>query len=154
MASAQRPPNSNSYYQQLRSLLPGGDVITIQNLELKRDAATFTFKQGTVTFYGEVNGKVTGAVFRGEGHLHVTPPIAAERHSLVLSMHTGEFDDDFDQVVLRFTDATAAELRKAATGKGTPDNSFAHAAQDLQSFCARSEPFRPEPRFAAAAGCN
>jgi hypothetical protein len=116
-------------------------VITVQNFELKRDAATFTFKQGSFAFYGDVNGKATGAVFRGEGHLHVTPPIAAERHNLQLTMHTEEFDDDFDQVVLRFTDGTAGELRKAATGKGTPDGSFTHAAQDLQSFARDQDHF-------------
>lgn len=139
--SAQRPPNANSYYQQLRTLLPGGEVVTVQNFELKRDAATFTFKQGSFAFYGEVNGKVTGAVFRGEGHLHVTPPIAAERHSLQLAMHADEFDEDFDQVVLRFTDGTAAELHKAATGKAAADTAFTHAAQDLQSFARDQDHF-------------
>ncbi|HVZ82723.1 MAG TPA: M1 family aminopeptidase [Terracidiphilus sp.] len=125
----------------MRNLLPGGEVVTVQNFELKRDAAIFTFKQGSFALYGEVNGKVTGAVFLGQGHLHVTPPIASERHSLSIAMHMEEFDDDFDQVVLRFTDGTAAELRKAATGKGTADTAFTHAGQDLQSFARDDDHF-------------
>lgn len=134
LATAQRPANSNSSYQQLRSLMPGGDVITVHNLELKRDAATFTFSDGSFAFYGEVNGKVTGAVFRGHGHLHMTPPTPQERHNLSLFTQTEEFDEDFDQAVLRFTDATAAELHAASTGKGQPDGSYAKAAQELQNF--------------------
>ncbi len=134
MLDAQHPGNSNSYYQQLRGLLPGGEVIQVNNLELRRDAATFTFRRGDFAFYGEVNGKVTGAVFKGDGHLHITPPTAEERHSLMILNKSEEFDEDFDQVVLRFTDATAAELHKGSTGKGEADNVYVKAAQEFQSF--------------------
>ena len=99
--------------------MPGSDVITVKNLELKRDAAVFTFQTGDFAFYNEVNGKVTGAVFRGQGHLHITPPTPEERHNLSILNHTEEFDQDFDQVVLRFTDGTAADLHKAATERRT-----------------------------------
>lgn len=131
---AQHPGNTNSYYQQLRSLLPGGEVIVVNNLELHRDAATFTFRRGDFAFFGEVNGKVTGAVFKGDGHLHITPPTAEERHNLSIVNHVEEFDEDFDQVVLRFTDATAAELHKSSTGKGEPDKIYIQAAMEFQSF--------------------
>jgi hypothetical protein len=131
---AQRPPNANAYYQQLRNLLPGGEVIAIHNLELKRDAATFTFSSGSVAFYGEVNGKVTGAVFRGQGHLHITPPTPEERHNLSLFTQTEELDEDFDQAVLRFTDSTAADLRSASAGAGQPDAAFTRSAEDLRSL--------------------
>ena len=131
---AQRAGNGNAFYSQLRNLLPGGEVLAVSNLELHRDAATFTFRHGNFAFYGEVNGKVTGAVFKGEGHLHIAPPTAEERHNLQVTTHTDQFDEDFDQAVLRFTDDTAAELHKAATGKGDADSGFVHAAQELQSF--------------------
>jgi len=81
-----------------------------------------------------VNGKVTGAVFKGAGHFHLVPPTAEERHNLAILSHSEVFDDDFDQVVLRFTDSTAAELRKVAAGKGAADNDFAIAARDFRSF--------------------
>ena len=131
---AQRGPNTNPYYQQLRNLLPGGEVITVKDFVLHRDAATFTFRSGSFAFYGQVNGKVTGAVFKGEGHLHITPPTAEERHNLAIFTHAEEFDEDFDEAVFRFTDATADELHKASTGPGQPDSAYAHAAQELQSF--------------------
>jgi hypothetical protein len=131
---AQRAPNANAYYQQLRGLLPAGEVITVKDFVLHRDAATFTFRSGSVQFYGQVNGKVTGAVFRGEGHLHITPPTAEERHNLSIQAHVEQLDEDFDEVILRFTDSTAGELRKASTGAGQPDSSYAKAAQELQFF--------------------
>jgi len=115
--NAQRPANSNAFYQQLRGLLPGGEVVTINNFELHRDAATFTFRRGDFAFYGEVNGKITGAVFKGDGHLRLEPPTPEERHNLAILNHSEVFDEDFDQVVLRFTDSTAADRRKSATGK-------------------------------------
>jgi hypothetical protein len=108
---AQRAPNANLTYQQLRGLLPGGEAVTVKDFVLKRDAAEFTFNSGSFAFYAPVNGKVTGAVFKGQGHLHITPPTAEERHNLSILTQAEEFDEDFDQVVLRFSDATADELR-------------------------------------------
>jgi len=131
---AQRPPNANSYYQQLRGLLPGGEVITVKELELKREGADFTFHNGSFAFYGEVNGKVTGAVFRGSAHLHVTPANPEERHNLSVLTHSQEFDEDFDEAVFRFTDGTAAELHKASAGAGTADHNFTQQAEELNTF--------------------
>jgi Peptidase family M1 domain len=131
---SQRPPNSNAYYQQLRNLLPGGEVIAVHHLELKRDAAVFTFENGDIAFYGEVNGKVTGAVFRGQGHLHLTPPTFEERHNLRILSHAEEFDEDFDQAVLRFTDKTAAELHQAGAGKGGDSKPLIQSAIELHNF--------------------
>jgi hypothetical protein len=132
--NAQHAANSNASYQQLRGLLPGSEVITVSNLELHRDAATFTFRSGSFALYGEVNGKVTGAVFKGDGHLHITPPTEQEKHNLSILNHTEQFDEDFDKVVLRFTDSTAADLRKAATGKGEPDSAFSKEAEGLHDY--------------------
>jgi hypothetical protein len=131
---AQHPGNTNAAYQQLRGLLPGDDVITIKNLELRRDAATFTFEHGSIAFYGKVNGKVTGAVFKGQGHFHLTPPTAEERRNLKILNQSEEFDEDFDQVVLRFSDATAAELHQASTGYGEQDKEYAKVAQEFHNF--------------------
>jgi hypothetical protein len=133
-AAGQRPANSNATYQQLRNLLAGGDQLTVSHFELRRDAGVFTFESGSFALYGEVNGKITGAVFRGTGHFHLAPPTPQERHNLHIFTHTDEFDEDFDQLVLRFTDSTAAEIRKAATGKQPGESSFTQAAMGLRDF--------------------
>lgn len=132
--SAQRAANANAAYQQLRGLMPGSDIVNVKDLVVKRDAAEFTFHTGSFAFYSPVTGKVTGAVFKGEGHLHITPPTPEERHNLSLIAQTEEFDEDFDQVVLRFTDSTADDLRKASTGAGAPDNAYGKAAEEVRSF--------------------
>ncbi|HWG21196.1 MAG TPA: M1 family aminopeptidase [Terracidiphilus sp.] len=131
---AQQEPNKTSIYQQLRTLSVGEDVVSVTNLQLHRDAATFTFSSGNFAFYRAVNGKVTGAVFRGSGHIHVAPPSAEERHNLAVLNKAEEFDEDFDQAVLRFTDNTSDELHHGASGKGAPDTAFAHEATEFHNF--------------------
>lgn len=132
---AQHSANSNATYQQLRDLMPGNDVITVSNLVLHRDAAVFTFKSGNIAFFPPVNGKVTGAVFIGDGHLHIDPPTDQERHNLIeMGRKSGTYAEDFDQVVMRFTDDTAEELRKASAGKGAQDDDYAKAAANGRKF--------------------
>jgi hypothetical protein len=135
-AQAQKQPNTNGIYRQLRTLLPSGLNLPVENLVLKRDAGTFTFKRGEFTFFGEVNGRITGAVFTGEGHFHLTPPTAIERHSMEILTKQSEFDQDFSQAVLRFTDATADELRKSGSGKtgAEPAKSVIQAAMEFHTF--------------------
>ena len=60
-------PNSDPTYQQLRNITLGSESISVEAVDLKRDAATFHLKRGTVCFVPPVQGKVTGAVFVGDG---------------------------------------------------------------------------------------
>ena len=139
LAYSQQSPNSNAAYHQLRNLLPTSITVPVENLVLKRDAAVFTFTNGEITFYGEVNGKVTGAVFGGQGHFHLTPPNPTEKHSLEVLTRKPEFDEDFSQAILRFTDGTYTELRREATAstvtKGnSSDRSLVQAAMEFHTF--------------------
>ena len=133
-AYATQQPNTNATYRQLRNLLPGGLTISVNNLVLKRDAGTFTFTRGEFAFFGEVNGKTTGAVFKGMGHFHLTPPTAVERHNLEILTKKSEFDEDFTQVVLRFTDGTAEELRKAGASGQSGANADSQMVQPAMEF--------------------
>jgi Peptidase family M1 domain len=131
-------PNTNAAYHQLRNLLPDGPAIPVNNLVLRRDTATFTFVRGDFILFGEVNGKITGAVFGGSGHFHLTPPSAVERHSLEILTKKPEYDEDFSEVVLRFTDGTADELRKSMPA-GSPNapqsvTSLIQAAMEFHTF--------------------
>jgi hypothetical protein len=112
--TAQQQPNANSFYRQLRALSPTGDAIAVRNLVLQRGGAILTFQTGSIQFYPAVNGKVTGAVFLGRGHFHLTPPTPEERHNLKILTHSDTFDEDFDQAVLRFTDPEPPHLRPSA----------------------------------------
>jgi hypothetical protein len=108
-------PNSDSDYQQLRNINLGGEAVSVSNLSLKRDAATFHLRSGTVCFVSPVQGKVTGAVFVGDGNMVLEPPLAIERSSLKLLTKEAEFSETFSQMVLRFTDSTYDEIKKAGS---------------------------------------
>jgi Peptidase family M1 domain len=107
--------NGDGTYQQLRNIGLGGEAITVNNLTLKRDAATFQLNSGTLCFLSPVQGKVTGAVFAGEGRMLLTPPIPSEERSLSLLTKEKEFSENFSHLVLRFTDGTYDELKKAGS---------------------------------------
>jgi len=107
-------PNSDPAYQALRNLTLSGEAVTVNNVEIKRDAGTFHLHSGTVCFVGAVNGRVTGAVFSGDGNFVLTPP-DSERSMLKLLTKEDEFSEKFSQMVLRFTDSSYDELKKAGS---------------------------------------
>ena len=109
-------PNSDPTYQQLRNLTLGGEAVSVSNFDLKRDAGTFHLRSGTVCFAAPVQGKVTGAVFAGDGNFVLDPPLESERKSLKLLTKENEFSENFSQAVLRFTDSTYDDLKKGGGG--------------------------------------
>jgi hypothetical protein len=119
VSSAQTPPavgpNSDPVYQQLRNIGLGSDAVSVKDFDLKRDAATFHLHSGTVCFVTPVQGRVTGAVFVGDGSLSLIPPTPDEARSLRRLTNGDEFNEEFEHLVLRFTDATYDEIKKAGT---------------------------------------
>jgi len=112
-------PNSDPTYQQLRNIGLGNEAVTVKDLELKRDAATFHLHSGTVCFVAPVQGKVTGAVFSGDGNIVLDPPIPIERASLKRLTKSDNFVEQYERLVLRFTDSTYEEIKKAGTPGGS-----------------------------------
>ncbi|MGE5205013.1 MAG: M1 family aminopeptidase [Chlamydiota bacterium] len=112
---APNQPNSDPVYQQLRNLGLSGEAVTVKELVLKRDAATLTFHSGTICFLTPVQGKVTGAVFSGDGSFRLTPPIGGEKRAISLLSGAAELNDSFTGLALRFTDATYTELKAAGS---------------------------------------
>jgi hypothetical protein len=114
-AAPAAPPNSDPTYQQLRSLTIGGEAVSVSNFELKREGGTFHLHSGTVCFVNPVQGKITGAVFVGDGNFVLDPPSESERRSLKLLTKEDEFSEKFIQAVFRFTDSTYDEIKKGGT---------------------------------------
>jgi hypothetical protein len=108
-------PNTDPTYQKLRNIGFGGAAIGVSNFDLKRDAATFHLHSGTICFLEPVQGKITGAVFAGEGNLILDPPLPSEVSSLKLLTKENEFSETFSQLVLRFTDSTYDEIKKVGS---------------------------------------
>ena len=107
--------NSYPAYVQLRHPGLTGEAISVSNTELRRDAAIFHFQSGTVCFLGQVEGKVTGAIFRGNGTMVLEPPLPGEKKQLKLLTHQNAFQEEFSTMVMRFTDDSYAELKKTGS---------------------------------------
>ena len=112
-AYGDQAPNADATYQQLRNITLSTEAVSVTDVTLKKDAATFQLNSGTVCFFSPVGGKVTGAIFAGEGRLLLTPPIPAEERSLSLLTKEKEYSENFSRMVLRFTDDTYDVLKKA-----------------------------------------
>jgi len=108
-------PNTDATYQELRNLTLSGEAVSVKNLDLHREVATFHLRSGTLCFVTPVAGKVTGAVFMGDGNLVIDSPSAQERNMLKLLTKEDAFSENFSQMVLRFTDSTYDELKKAGS---------------------------------------
>jgi len=136
---AARTPNTDGTYAALRSSLPGNDGVVVKGLTLEREGGRFRLDEGSVYFYGPVNGRVTGAVFVGKGHFELAPKEASEQHSLALLTKSGVMAQDFSTLVLRFTDGTAEEIRKGSAGTAAaPAAPVSQAARELaKSFRTR-----------------
>src|SRR5579863_5089897 len=94
--------SSDPVYRQLRSV-GLGQTFRFDNFTLNCDAATFQFQKGTITFLSPVNGTVTGAIFLGEGHFNLKPVLPVDAHELNRRTGAAEFNEDFTEVVFRFT---------------------------------------------------
>ncbi|HEY4765398.1 MAG TPA: M1 family aminopeptidase [Candidatus Sulfotelmatobacter sp.] len=127
--SAAPAPNSDPTYQALRSSTLSGEAVSVHNVELKRDAGTFHLHSGTICFVAPVAGKVTGAVFIGDGNFILDPP-ASEQAMLKLLTKENEFSESFSQMALRFTDSTYDEIKKA--GKTAASGCDAGLLKDSQ----------------------
>jgi hypothetical protein len=121
VVSPAKMPNADPTYQALRNIGIGNESVSVNNLLVKRDAGEFTFHSGVFQFLAPVNGKITGAVFLGDGSFAMVPPIPSERRSLALLTKEPAIHEDFTVVVLRFTDGTYEEIKKMGTAAGAKD---------------------------------
>jgi peptidase M1-like protein/carboxypeptidase family protein len=112
--------NSDPIYRQLRGI-GFGDTFRLNDYTLDLDVGTFQFQKGTLTMLAPVNGVVTGAIFIGEGHFNLKPVLPLDAHELSRRTGAPEVNEDFSEVVFRFTrDGWAKFLPGAVEKTGTP----------------------------------
>jgi hypothetical protein len=152
-SAAPAGPNSDPTYQALRNLTLGSESVSVSNLDLIRDGGTFHLHSGTVCFVAPVQGKVTGAVFVGDGNFVISAP-ASEMSMLKLLTKEDDFSEKFEHMVLRFTDSTYDELKKAgAAASGGCDNGLLKDSQRVTRHILKNnlearileDVLRPEP---------
>ncbi len=102
-------------YTALRAAKPSGGAVAVEDLTLERDVFRFHFVRGSFQFLEPVSGRVTGAVFVGEGAWQLTPAGEGARRHLALLQNDPKLEvltDRFESLILLFTDGTEAEIRK------------------------------------------
>ncbi len=114
-----------SLYNQIKAFnLNGGKAVA--SLTLKRDRVEMTFN-GTFYFTAPVEGKVTGAVFVGQGTLKSEVPVNKfEKDNVKRLLAAETVESDFKTAVLRFSDDTFDII-----GKNRQDGAADAAAQKL-----------------------
>jgi hypothetical protein len=128
--------NEDPVYRQLRTLADSpdafaGEYASVSNLVVRRDAAVFTLHSGEVYFLPPVEGRVTGAVFIGDGELALTPPVEYEKHSLALFTGRPSITEQFTKLTLRFTDKTYEEIKASPAAKMGGAGSQSSRARDI-----------------------
>jgi hypothetical protein len=103
-ASAQA--SGRTIYNQIKLFNLNGGKSEVAGLVLKRDRVEMTFT-GTFYFSAPTEGKVTGAVFVGQGTLKSElPPSKFERDNVKRLLNAETVESDFKTAVFRFTDDT------------------------------------------------
>ena len=128
--------NSDPVYQQLRQQAKGDDFsgayAVVNNLVLKRDAATFTLRSGELYFLPPVEGRVIGGVFIGNGEMAMVPPTEIEKKSVSIFTDEPGITEQFTRLVLRFSDNTFDEVK--ASSNATMKNAGPAAAEARSLF--------------------
>jgi len=134
--------NSDPIYTQLRAVRLSGDFASVENIALKRDTATITLKQGELHLLAPVEGRITGAVFIGQGEFQMTPTLPMEQRHLSILTGAQSIEDQFSKMVLRFTDSTYEEIKKQSDiKKGAPNSTAQNALDDIRKMLRRGKTF-------------
>jgi hypothetical protein len=115
------PPTANAeersgpvarLYRALRSVgLDENNVFHVREAALERGEMHIYLTDGTIAFTRDVEGRVTGAYYEGEGEVLMRPPDLTEHASLGLFSGMGVLDEHFTVAYLRFNRDLEGELR-------------------------------------------
>lgn len=133
-------------------------------IELRRGDAKLQFEDGMFAFFVPHDGKITGAVYSGRGHILAVPRDPVEKQQLGYFLGTAMLDQSFTTAYLRFTAETAVELQRqfdSAQIKPQTDTAFVNLWQPAVQARAQAHSLRflydalsdvSRPYFAASLG--
>lgn len=89
----------------------------VRDLKLAREDAKIFFTEGLLIFAKPISGAPAAAIFSaqvegGEAEILLIPPTAGERGSLARFTNSPNLEDRFENMLMLFTDDTAAELQR------------------------------------------
>ena len=99
-------------------------------IELRRGDAVLSLDEGSLAFFSPLEGRITGAVFSGHGHVVAAPRDPVEKQQMGRFLGAPVLDQAFGSAYLRFTDGTADELLSQFRKRNlTPQTDTALASQ-------------------------
>ena len=110
--ATERPPHE--LYDAINALRPDPaavyHLVPANRIELRRGDAVLSFEEGSLVFFLPLEGRITGAVFVGRGHILAIPRDPVEKQQMGHFLGAAILDQEFMSGYLRFTDGTAEEL--------------------------------------------
>ncbi len=98
-------------YKALTALrVDPAQIYAVSEIRLRRDAVSLIFSEGILGLMQAYDGRVTGVVFSGRGHVSANLRDPAEKQSLVHFLGVPLLDQSFSRAYLRFDDGSAEEI--------------------------------------------
>ncbi len=114
--SKECPGTAEALYSRLRSVgLDAQRVYRVRGASIDRPNLHLAFDDGTLAFTEDICGRITGALFEGEGEVLLRPPNRVERESLALFTGMAILEEQFASGYLRFNDDTVSALQPFLT---------------------------------------
>ena len=110
-------------YKQLEDVrLDPSQTYIIRDARISRGALNIYLDRGVIGFFEPVAGRITGAIFKGDGEVLMIPPNPVEKLSLAQFTKSAVLEERFTSAYMRFTDDTAGQLLQKSR-KAQPDES-------------------------------
>jgi hypothetical protein len=140
--SAVAASDPRALYKALNELRPDAShVYTVQEIDLRRDIVNLRLTDGKLAFLQDLDGRVSGAVFTGHGHIYATPHDRGERQSLAQFLNVPILDLTFSRTYLRFTDDSADEIRRQLISTAAPVAADPEFAKSWEPVVANLNPW-------------
>jgi hypothetical protein len=134
---------AHAIYNALNALrVNAQEVYTVRDLDFRYDAVHLTFIQGQLAFLESFQGKVTGAVFTGRGHILVAPRDPTEKTSVARFLGAPILDQRFSRVYMRFDGAAAGDLLARLQQAGVRPAPDADVAEDWNATIGSLNPWQ------------
>jgi peptidase M1-like protein len=106
-------------------------------IELRRGDGVLSLDEGTLALFSPFDGRVTGAVFSGRGHVLAVPRDPVEKQQMGRFLGAPVLDQSFASAYFRFTDGTADELLSQFRKANLSPQTDASLASQWESTLAR-----------------
>jgi len=115
-------------------------VTARDRIELRKADIVLSFQDGKIAFFQTFEGRVTGFVFSGIGHILARPRDPVEKQQLARSVGTPVLDQQFLSAYIRFTDDTEQSLLNELQRAGLSPSTDRNTAILWQANIARLNP--------------